>query len=342
MLAVERLDMRFGAVEALRDVSLDVARGEVVCLLGPSGSGKSTLLRLVAGIERPSAGRVAIDGVEVAGPRTFVEPEDRHVGIVFQDYALFPHLTVAANVAFGAGRERETIAGLLERLGIERLAHNYPHELSGGERQRVALARAMAPRPRLLLMDEPFSSLDTQLRDAVRVHTLQFLRESGMTTVIVTHDPNEALRIADRIALLDDGRLVQLGTPEELYRSPRSLFAARFFGRVAALPGTVANNRLETPIASFPAAQLAFGTSAIACIRPQHWTIASEPTGLAGHVVASEFCGDGRQIFVHVDCIAEPVALLVPQDRTSAGLLAPGATVHLKIHADQVPVVNAG
>jgi iron(III) transport system ATP-binding protein len=343
MLALERVGARFGAVVALDDVSLAAARGEVLCLLGPSGSGKSTLLRLVAGIERPSAGRILIDGAEVAGPRAFVEPEERHVGMVFQDYALFPHLTVAQNVAFGLRRGGGDGAALLERFGLARLAASYPHALSGGERQRVALARALAPNPRVLLMDEPFSSLDSRLRDEVRLHALKLVRGSGTTTVIVTHDPDEALRIADRIALLDRGRLVQVGTPEELYHAPRTLFAAQFFGDVAALRGRCEGGRLATPLGSFPAAQLEVGAAGIACLRPQHFAISAEPTALTGRVVDAEFRGDTRQILVLIDGLADAVPMRVPGElRPSSSAVAPGAVVHFRILVDDVPVVAAG
>jgi iron(III) transport system ATP-binding protein len=344
MLALEGVGARFGGVVALDDVSLEAARGEVLCLLGPSGSGKSTLLRLVAGIERPSSGRILIDGAEVAGPRVFVEPEARHVGMVFQDYALFPHLTVAANVAFGVQRGGGAdIAGLLEHFGLARLADRYPHVLSGGERQRVALARAMAPKPRLLLMDEPFSSLDSRLRDEVRLHALKLVRESGTTTVIVTHDPDEALRMADRIALLDRGRLVQIGTPEELYHAPRTLFAARFFGDVAPVPGRCEGGRLATPLGSFPAARLELGSAGIACLRPQHFVISAEPTSLTGRVVDSEFRGDSRQVLIAIDGLPGTVPMRVPGDvRPSPSPIAPGAIVHLRILVEDVPVVASG
>jgi iron(III) transport system ATP-binding protein len=340
LISIERVSMRFGAVTALDDVSLEVKRGEIVCLLGASGSGKSTLLRLVAGIERPSAGRIALDGVEVAGPSTFVEPEQRHVGMVFQDYALFPHLSVERNVAFGAGVSRGAIGPLLERLGIAALAAQYPHQLSGGERQRVALGRALAPRPRVLLMDEPFSSLDSRLRDAVRVHTLGVVRESGTTTLIVTHDPGEALKIADRIALLERGRLVQAGTPEELYLAPRTLAAARFFSDVATVPGTTDGNRLATAIGSFPAPGLPAGTSALACIRPEHLTLTAEPTGVVGRVLAAEYCGDQRRLVVELTGATGALPVAAPLDGGPAP--AAGAAVHLKFHAEDVPVVANG
>jgi len=341
MLTVQGLSVRYGDVAALEDVSLNVAHGAVVCLLGPSGSGKSTLLRVVAGVERPTSGRVVIDGAEVAGPRTFVEPEHRRVGMVFQDFALFPHLTVAANVAFGLGRRDQTVVGsLLTRLGLERLAQSYPHELSGGERQRVALARAMAPKPRLLLMDEPFSSLDSRLRDDVRRHTLDFVRESGTTTVIVTHDPDEALRIADRIALLDAGRLVQFDTPEELYGRPRTLFAARFFSDVAAVPGNCRAGRIETALGNFAATCFAEGAGGIACIRPQHLRIAGGATRITARVVSVEFRGESRYLLASIEGFEQPVAVRVPQRDAAAGqALGPGTVIHLEIDADDVPVV---
>lgn len=332
--------MRFDNVTALDDVTLEAARGEIVCLLGPSGSGKSTLLRAIAGIERPTSGRIAIDGREVVGPRTFVEPERRNVGMVFQDYALFPHLTIAQNVAFGMRSRSHDVAALMERLELDALAASYPHRLSGGERQRVALARALAPAPRVLLMDEPFSSLDSRLRNDVRLHSVRFVREMGTTTVIVTHDPDEALRVADRIALLDRGRVVQLGTPEDLYRAPLTLFAARFFSDVAPITGTCEAGRLATPLGSFPAQSLTRGAQGIACVRPEHWEIEASPTGVTGRIVASEFCGDGRQMLVEVEGLAEPVAL---RWREAAGGHAAevGALLHLTIRAEEVPVVAA-
>jgi iron(III) transport system ATP-binding protein len=236
MLKVEGVSASFGPVSVLQDVSLQVSEGEVVCLLGASGSGKSTLLRIIAGIERPTRGRVRIGGVEVAGPGVFVEPEDRRVGMVFQDYALFPHLTVAENAVFGVRKSAHSAAEILERFGLSKYAYAYPHMLSGGEQQRLALARAMAPQPRILLMDEPFCSLDTRLREEVRRYTLDFLRASRTTTVIVTHDPEEALRVADRIALLEAGRLLQYATPHEIYTHPNCSAVAQFFEYVTAPP----------------------------------------------------------------------------------------------------------
>ena len=226
-LAFENISHSFGPdAETLNDVTLTAEPGEVLCLLGPSGSGKTTLLRIAAGIEIQRAGRVLLNDREIAGPAVFVPPEQRSIGLVFQDFALFPHLSILDNVRFGLtalSREearREAMISL-ERVGLQSYASSYPHVLSGGEQQRVALARALAPRPAVLLMDEPFSGLDSRLKDSVRAETLSILRQSRATAIVVTHDAEEAMRMGDRIALLKDGRLKQSGRAEELYMRPR-------------------------------------------------------------------------------------------------------------------------
>jgi iron(III) transport system ATP-binding protein len=314
-LVVAGVTARFGAITAVDRVSLEVAAGEIVCLLGPSGSGKSTLLRLVAGLERPSSGRILLDGVEVAGPQTFVEPEQRRAGMVFQDYALFPHLTIAANVAFGlrGRRSREeidrTVGPLLDRLDLRRYERSYPHMLSGGERQRVALARALAPAPRLLLMDEPFSSLDDRLRDRVRDETVRVLRETQTTTIVVTHDPGEALCMADRIVLLQEGQVVQVGTPAEVYVRPATLCAARFFSDVNELHGVSIDGQVVTPIGRFEAPGLAEQAAACVCVRPQHLRLSGVPTPVAGRVVHTTFLGEAARIEVAVPGLAAPLTV---------------------------------
>ena len=339
-VALDAVSLRFDRILAVDDVTLDVHAGEIVALLGPSGSGKSSLLRLVAGIERPTSGRIRIDGVDAAAPGVFLEPEHRRVGMVFQDYALFPHLTVAANVAFGlAGRDRAEIArtvdDLLERVGLSRYAASYPHVLSGGERQRVALARALAPAPRVLLMDEPFSSLDRQLRDRVRRETLELLRDLQTTTIVVTHDPSEAIAIADRIALLRRGRLLQFGSAEDLYARPTSAFAARFFGDVNELTGTCRGGCIDTPFGRFAAPHLPDRASARVCIRPQHQRVAASPTSVRGRVVASEFLGEGVRLVVEVGDLIEPVALRV----LGRAHVSPGDTIHLDVDTPSVVIV---
>ncbi|MGB6907079.1 MAG: ABC transporter ATP-binding protein, partial [Methyloceanibacter sp.] len=224
-LTFEDVSRRYGDSLALDHVSLDVPPGEVLCLLGPSGCGKTTLLRVASGVERPSSGRVLLDGQEVAGPDHFVPPEKRGVGLMFQDFALFPHLTLRQNVAFGlrsltrSQANAEALAALA-RVGLAHYASAYPHILSGGEQQRVALARAIAPRPSVLLMDEPFSGLDPRLRERMREETLAILHETRATCIVVTHDAEEAMRMGDQLALMRRGRVVQTGKPLDLYRAP--------------------------------------------------------------------------------------------------------------------------
>ena len=302
---------RYGATPAVSDFSLDIAPGEIVSLVGPSGCGKTTLLRLAAGVERPSAGSILINEREVAGG-SFEPPERRGVGLMFQDFALFPHLSNLANVMFGlkwlpnAEAEREARAAL-DRVGLAKYAELYPHMLSGGEQQRVALARAVAPRPTVLLMDEPFSGLDRRLRDQVREEILHVLRESRVTCVIVTHDAEEAMLLADRIALMRAGRLVQQGEPRALYREPVDLFAARLFCELNEIPAVVRDGVAELAAGRFPAPTLAEGSAAVVAIRPQGISLRPTGTGLAGRLESRRFLGEVEQISLTVNGIAEPL-----------------------------------
>jgi len=254
---------------------LSVEEGEIVCLLGPSGCGKSTTLRLAAGLERPIAGEIYIGSNCVVGPDHFIGAEDRRVGLVFQDYALFPHLNVLNNVTFGLDdvpkAERAGIAKpILARMGLEDYMDKYPHMLSGGEQQRVALARALAPNPRLLLMDEPFSGLDTVLKDKVRDETFRLLKETGATVLMVTHDPEEAMRMADRIVLMKAGRIVQQGTPAELYSEPVNAFVASFLGNVNKVQATMVDGRLQTELGQIAkAGAMSEGGACEVLVRPE-------------------------------------------------------------------------
>ncbi|MGE5766512.1 MAG: ABC transporter ATP-binding protein, partial [Bacteroidota bacterium] len=273
-LAFDHVSHAFGELLAVNDLSLALERGEVVCLLGPSGCGKTTALRVAAGLEILQQGRVLIDGAVVAGEGREVPPEARSVGLVFQDYALFPHLSVADNVAFGLRRlpgaeRRQRVAEALELVGMAASAAAYPHMLSGGQQQRVALARALAPRPRVMLLDEPFSNLDARLRQQVRDDTLHVLKRSGTTTLMVTHDPEEAMFMADRIALMRAGRIVQLGTPANLYYQPAEAFVASFFGEINILQGVVKAGEVATPFGAVGAGGLADGTAVEVLIRPE-------------------------------------------------------------------------
>jgi len=272
-LALAGVSHRFGALEVLRNVDIAVAPGEIVCLLGPSGCGKTTTLRIAAGLEPLQQGTVSIAGHEVGAPGREIPPEKRRVGLMFQDYALFPHLSVADNVAFGLrslnARERQRRAhALLERVGLAGRANDFPHVLSGGEQQRVALARALAPAPVVMLFDEPFSGLDVRLRARVRDETLSVLKELSVATLLVTHDSEEAMFMADRIALMRGGQVVQLGTPQQLYDAPVDTFAASFFGEVNEFAGTVQDGLVSTPVGPVHST-LTDGTSVDVMIRPE-------------------------------------------------------------------------
>jgi iron(III) transport system ATP-binding protein len=247
-LAVESLHKRFGPATAVDGVSLDLVAGEHLALIGPSGCGKSTLLLLIAGLLRPDSGLVRIGDRTVAGAGAWVEPDRRRVGMVFQDYALFPHLTVSANIAFGLDRlpraeQGARVAEVLGLVGLEDLAGRYPHELSSGQQQRVALARSLAPEPDVILLDEPFSNLDRALRDNLRAETKKVLRRAGATAVLVTHDHSEALGFGDRVAVMRAGRVLQVGAPEEVFELPEDSFVAGFLGVADFLPARRADTQ---------------------------------------------------------------------------------------------------
>jgi iron(III) transport system ATP-binding protein len=310
-LSFEGVGHHYGRVEALNAIDLAVAPGEIVALLGQSGCGKSTLLRIAAGIERQTAGRVFLDGRCVAGPDTFDPPESRGVGLVFQDYALFPHLSVLDNVVFGLralkrADARQIGLAALRRVGLENHAGDYPHHLSGGEQQRAALARAIAPRPGVMLMDEPFSGLDRRLRDRVRGETIEVLRESGSTCVIVTHDPEEAMHMADRIALMHAGRLVQIGTPDDLYRRPANLFAARFFSDINELPAMVSGAAAETPLGQVDAGGLPPGPAVVA-VRPAAVRLGPPGQGVPGRIIARRFLGEIDHVEIATEGLDRPL-----------------------------------
>jgi len=310
-LSLERVGHRFGGVVAVDDVSLSVGAGEIVCLVGPSGCGKSTLLRLAAGLEDLQTGEISIGGRTVAGRGAMVPPEERGTGLVFQDYALFPHLDVLDNVRFGlrglkAADRTERARAALGQVGMADLAAAFPHMLSGGQQQRVALARALAPRPRVLLLDEPFSGLDTRLRRQVRDDTLHVLQQQGAATVIVTHDPEEAMFLADRIALMSAGSLVQVGAPVELYCRPVDAFAASFFGDVNALETTVRGGEAATPVGRVPAPGLREGSRAAVLIRPEALLLSPDPGDTAPVVARVEAARLlGRTSLVHLSVSGE-------------------------------------
>ena len=291
---VRGLSKSFGAIEAVRELNLEIERGELMAVLGPSGCGKTTLLRVIAGFEQPDAGCVEVSDEVVAGPGRIIPPEKRRVGMVFQDYALFPHLSVERNVAFGlTSRPREEREALtrrtLELVGLQHKARCDVHELSGGERQRVALARALAPEPELVLLDEPFSSLDATLRGGLRREVELILRDAEATALLVTHDQEEALSLADRVAVMRDGEIVQVGPPVEVYGEPATRWAAQFVGEVNVLSGVARGGGVETELGVFDLRAPASGSVHVA-VRPEQLELRADGNGNA-EVVAREFRG---------------------------------------------------
>ncbi len=273
-LSLSDIACSYDGRKVLNDVSLSVSGGEVMCLLGPSGCGKTTTLRVVAGIERQDQGQVAIDGQVLSDGKTHLPPEARGVGLIFQDFALFPHLSVAQNIAFGlTGSKADKMTRvdeLLTRVDLKGYGDKPPHMLSGGEQQRVALARALAPRPGVMLMDEPFSGLDNRLRDGIRDETLELLKEEGTAVVLVTHEPEEAMRMADQIALMRGGKIVQQGAPYNIYNAPCDRDAAAFFSDINVIEGKVEGALTDTAFGQFLAPGHADGTEVEIIFRPQH------------------------------------------------------------------------
>ena len=299
----------FDEHRVLREINLEIGTGEIVCVLGPSGSGKSTLLRLIAGLESVQQGSLMLDGVVIADAQHNPPPEQRAVGLVFQDHVLFPHQTVAENVAFGLSgmqsKERDhTIALQLANVGISTLADRYPHTLSGGQQQRVALARALATDPAVLLLDEPFASADAPLRKNLRDDARRRLKAANTTTLMVTHDPAEAMAMADRIAVLVDGEVVQFGTPEELWQRPNHPFVAATIADLQPLKGRIEGTQCVTAFGALPlrllalTTDLAEGTSVPIGVRPSSLTVSLEGPCVVNDI---RFLGDRYTLLISAD-----------------------------------------
>lgn len=337
-LELAAVTRRFGDRVAADHASLKVAEGELVCLLGPSGCGKSTLLRIAAGLEVPDSGTVSIGGRVVGDANGGVPPESRDVGMVFQDFALFPHLNVADNVAFGLrgvsrAERKRAVAELLDKMGMADAGGLYPHVLSGGQQQRIALARALAPRPQIMLLDEPFSGLDRGLRDTIRDETLHMLKASGAACVLVTHDPEEAMFMADRIALMREGRIIQDGPPDGLYYHPADAFAAGFLGDANRLRTHVKAGRPALPFVLPVLDGMEEGRAIDVIIRPEAFRLTQRP-GLDGpmaKVVAARFLG--RNSLIHLTLDDGPVRYHLHARIPGRYLPREGAPVGLDIDA---------
>ena len=282
-LEIRNLRRSFEGRAVVDDVSLQIMPGQVTCLLGPSGCGKSTTLRMIAGVEMQDSGTIHVDGKLICDTVFRVPPERREIGLMFQDFSLFPHLTVAGNVAYGLrgtkAEKRARVEELLTRVDLLRYIDGYPHQLSGGEQQRVALARALAPRPRIMLMDEPFSGLDNRLRDGIRDETLSILKEEDTAVLLVTHEPDEAMRMADEIALMRDGRVVQQGAPYNVYTFPVDRAAVSFFSDANVVEAKVSGALAHTAFGRFLAPGVADGTVVDIVFRPQHVRIDFDRAG---------------------------------------------------------------
>ena len=346
-LETRHLVRTFGGRKVVDDVSLSIAAGQVTCLLGPSGCGKSTTLRMIAGVERADAGEVWLDGATVAGPGVHVPPEVRSVGLMFQDFALFPHLTVADNIGFGLRVDRSEkarrVGELLEKVHLPGFDRKHPHQLSGGEQQRVALARALAPRPRVMLMDEPFSGLDNRLRDGIRDRTLELLKEEGTAVLLVTHEPDEAMRMADEIALMRAGRIVQIGAPYNVYNAPVDKAAAAFFSDINVIRGTSRGALTATPFGEFLTPGHKDGAEVDIVIRPQHLRIdfdrggrgpnptPEDGTPARGTVLRSRYLGRESLVDFAMDFEGAKLTASVP----GVFLPKPGTVLWLMIRRDR-------
>jgi len=338
ILSVQHLTKRFapGAPPVVHDVSFDVSDGEIFALLGPSGCGKTTTLRCIAGFERATTGTVRMHDRLLTGPDGHVPAEKRGVGLVFQNYALFPHLTVLENVMFGLkGRPRDEQAerarDALQMVGLDDFHDRRPQNLSGGQQQRVALARTLAPEPDLILLDEPFSNLDALLRQSTRQEVRALLKAKGMTAVLVTHDQEEALSFADRVAVMRSGQIEQTGTPEAVYYQPRTLFVAQFLGRTNLLLSQARGTQADTPLGHVQLNRPAEGTVLVS-LRPEHLTLDAPETeaGVAGTIVGRAF--KGHDITYRVCCNGSEY-LVHTHNRMS---FEPGDTVRVRPQASAV------
>ncbi|WP_343315910.1 ABC transporter ATP-binding protein [Brucella sp. BE17] len=341
-LALSGVSRCFGDVVALNDVSLEVQSGEIICLVGHSGCGKTSMLRIIAGIDVPDHGTLTMNGRDLVSHSQFIEPEKRNIGVVFQDYALFPHLTVSENVRFGLRRLGRDAAGervreLLDLVGLASMADRYPHMLSGGEQQRVALIRALAPKPDLLLMDEPFSNLDRGLRAKIRRETVALLRSLNTTAIIVTHEAEEALSTGDRVVLMRGGEIVQSGTARDLHDRPQSRYAADFFCDFNVIQGELHGRTIKTPIGLFPAPEtLQPDASMSLYLRPGDLKIVSQDEvvedDLHCFIEARTFLGETEELLVRNEDGATSLRL-----RTAAHI--PATASHVFVRPDHEKVL---
>ncbi len=304
MISFDQISHSYGTDQVIFEVSFNIQSNEVVSLLGPSGCGKTTLLRLAAGLEKPKGGLIRLNEEVISSPDFVLSPEERGVGLVFQSYALFPHLTVTQNILFGlpqkSTKDVSSVIDLMRELDIEELGDKYPHELSGGQQQRVALARALAPKPSIILLDEPFSGLDSRLRERVRDQMLHILRDTNTAALMVTHDAEEAMFMSDKIIVLNQGREMQQGRPIDLYCRPKNRFVAEFFGEVNHIPATVRNNQIDTVFGIYRAANYDEGTKVQIVVRHEGLNLNLKSEGAVAYVVETHLLGKNSLVHLSV------------------------------------------
>jgi len=325
MIECRKLIKNYGTLTAVSDISLHLREQEFISILGPSGCGKSTLLRLIAGLEVPSAGQVFLKDKEISGKKISLPPERRRFGMIFQDFALFPHLSVEGNIAFGvngsASEKQQRVKELLKLVSLPHLAKKMPHQISGGEQQRIAVARALAPRPRLILMDEPFSNLDYQLRQQLRRDIRKILKHEGVATILVTHDQVEAISFSDRVLLMHDGKLVQSGTPEEIYQQPQTLWASSFVGEANHISVEWEAPELSSPLGLLDVPEKIGKDTRVLMVRPEDFVLESCADAETNGVVKTvDFSGSVQTIGVElksgetVQVSGSPHLLWTPED----------------------------
>ncbi len=360
LLSIRNVSKSFGSFHAVRNVSFDIRAGEFFSMLGPSGCGKTTLLRMLGGFDTPTSGEIFIDGI----PSAQLPPNRRPTNMVFQNYAIFPHLTVAENIGYGLrsmklSREEKVriVEEQLAMIQLGALGHRMPHELSGGQRQRVALARALARRPKLLLLDEPLSALDKQLREDMQLELRELQRSVGITFVFVTHDQEEALALSDRIAILSKGEVMQIGTPSHIYERPVSREVAAFIGSMNFFPGTILSlEEKNVVVDAGKAGQIVVhrnlekawssGDKVTVAVRPEKIRLGAEAEAsenrLLGTLVAKSYLGDRNQVFVRVDGLEKPVALALPNsDREVTGELSEAGVVSISWRPENAILLSA-
>ena len=350
LVSFENIHHKYGNITSVEDISFQIQHGEIVSLLGPSGCGKTTMLRLAAGFETPSAGHITKNSIQISSPDDMLLPEHRNMGLVFQSYALFPHMTVEQNVAFGIKpdqheekAQKQRVADILNELDVLEYASCYPHELSGGQQQRVAVARAIAPSPDLILFDEPYSGLDSRLRERVRDRMLHILKSEKIAALIVTHDAEEAMFMSDKIIVLNDGRMMQQGRPIDLYCRPENAFVAEFFGEVNQIPATgTGDGQIKSIFGQFDAPSIEKDQNAVMILRYEGINVHTQSeTAVKGEVTSTHLLG--RYTLVHVE-IRKPdsnIDLHLHARLPGLNFLHPGQDVFIEIDPSQAFIFPA-